>query len=128
MYEDVKSCPYEDVHVLWSILVESNTSLPSKNGAHMQPVDRIWESSSYLHFPFLSSPAVYINIFDIYEVYTHINELSFLFLFFWVSSISLPSSEVHISILWYSQVSIFIETFYLALNLKEPFLLHVLYT
>ena len=128
MYEDVKSCPYEDVHVLWSILVESNTSLPSKNGAHMQPVDRIWESSSYLHFPFLSSPAVYINIFDIYEVYTHIKELSFLFLFFWVSSISLPSSEVHISILWYSQVSIFIETFYLALNLKEPFLLHVLYT
>ena len=127
MYEDVKSCPYEDVHVLWSILVESNT-LPSKNGAHMQPVDRIWESSSYLHFPFLSSPAVYINIFDIYEVYTHIKELSFLFLFFWVSSISLPSSEVHISILWYSQVSIFIETFYLALNLKEPFLLHVLYT
>lgn len=128
MYEDVKSCPYEDVHVLWSILVESNTSLPSKNGAHMQPVDRIWESFSYLHFPFLSSPAVYINIFDIYEVYTHIKELSFLFLFFWVSSISLPSSEVHISILWYSQVSIFIETFYLALNLKEPFLLHVLYT
>ncbi|KAF3967515.1 hypothetical protein ACB098_02G016000 [Castanea mollissima] len=41
LYEDVKSCPYEDVHVLWSILVESNTSLPSKNGAHMQPVDRI---------------------------------------------------------------------------------------
>ncbi|KAH0454325.1 hypothetical protein IEQ34_016249 [Dendrobium chrysotoxum] len=23
LYEDVKSCPYEDVHVLWSILVES---------------------------------------------------------------------------------------------------------
>jgi hypothetical protein len=31
LYEDVKSCPYEDVHVLWSILVESHTpSLPSK--------------------------------------------------------------------------------------------------
>ncbi|KAK9139844.1 hypothetical protein Scep_009525 [Stephania cephalantha] len=31
LYEDVKSCPYEDVHVLWSILVESNPpSLPSK--------------------------------------------------------------------------------------------------
>ncbi|KAE9587418.1 hypothetical protein Lal_00031835 [Lupinus albus] len=29
LYEDVKSCTYEDVHVLWSILVESNsTSLP----------------------------------------------------------------------------------------------------
>ncbi|KAL1806536.1 hypothetical protein ACET3Z_029604 [Daucus carota] len=25
LYEDVKSCPYEDVHVLWSILVESHT-------------------------------------------------------------------------------------------------------
>lgn len=24
LYEDVKSCPYEDVHVLWSILVESH--------------------------------------------------------------------------------------------------------
>uniref|UniRef100_A0A7N0V935 Uncharacterized protein n=1 Tax=Kalanchoe fedtschenkoi TaxID=63787 RepID=A0A7N0V935_KALFE len=23
LYEDVKSCPYEDVQVLWSILVES---------------------------------------------------------------------------------------------------------
>lgn len=32
LYEDVKSCPYEDVHVLWSILVESHsTSLPSKH-------------------------------------------------------------------------------------------------
>ncbi|EOY05670.1 hypothetical protein QUC31_016667 [Theobroma cacao] len=31
LYEDVKSCPYEDVHVLWSILVESNApSLPAK--------------------------------------------------------------------------------------------------
>ncbi|KAF8401708.1 hypothetical protein HHK36_012654 [Tetracentron sinense] len=31
LYEDVKSCPYEDVHVLWSILVESQTPpLPSK--------------------------------------------------------------------------------------------------
>ncbi|KAG5219268.1 RNA-directed RNA polymerase [Salix suchowensis] len=31
LYEDVKSCQYEDVHVLWSILVESHTpSLPSK--------------------------------------------------------------------------------------------------
>lgn len=30
LYEDVKSCPYEDVHVLWSILVESHThTLPS---------------------------------------------------------------------------------------------------
>ncbi|KAG6597448.1 hypothetical protein SDJN03_10628, partial [Cucurbita argyrosperma subsp. sororia] len=25
LYEDVKSCPCEDVHVLWSILVESHT-------------------------------------------------------------------------------------------------------
>lgn len=24
LYEDVKSCHYEDVHVLWSILVESH--------------------------------------------------------------------------------------------------------
>ncbi|KMS98596.1 hypothetical protein BVRB_3g070800 [Beta vulgaris subsp. vulgaris] len=24
LYEDVKSCQYEDVHVLWSILVESS--------------------------------------------------------------------------------------------------------
>ncbi|KAK2996203.1 hypothetical protein RJ639_025468 [Escallonia herrerae] len=24
LYDDVKSCPYEDVHVLWSILVESH--------------------------------------------------------------------------------------------------------
>ncbi|EOY11128.1 Uncharacterized protein TCM_026396 [Theobroma cacao] len=24
LYEDVKSCPDEDVHVLWSILVESH--------------------------------------------------------------------------------------------------------
>ncbi|KAJ0982693.1 hypothetical protein J5N97_010948 [Dioscorea zingiberensis] len=23
LYEDVKSCPYEDVQILWSILVES---------------------------------------------------------------------------------------------------------
>ncbi|PIA44892.1 hypothetical protein AQUCO_01700460v1 [Aquilegia coerulea] len=30
LYEDVKSCPCEDVQVLWSILVESNTPLPSK--------------------------------------------------------------------------------------------------
>ncbi|GFP83845.1 hypothetical protein PHJA_000528100 [Phtheirospermum japonicum] len=30
LYEDVKSCPYEDVHVLWSILVESRSpTLPS---------------------------------------------------------------------------------------------------
>lgn len=25
LYEDVKSCSYEDVHVLWSILMESHT-------------------------------------------------------------------------------------------------------
>ncbi|CAN6547994.1 unnamed protein product [Malus baccata var. baccata] len=25
LYEDVKSCPDEDVHVLWSILVEAHT-------------------------------------------------------------------------------------------------------
>ncbi|GMH28479.1 hypothetical protein Nepgr_030322 [Nepenthes gracilis] len=25
LYDDVRSCPYEDVHVLWSILVESHT-------------------------------------------------------------------------------------------------------
>ncbi|ESW34439.1 hypothetical protein PHAVU_001G152800 [Phaseolus vulgaris] len=33
LYKDVKSCPCEDVHVLWSILVESGAapaSLPSK--------------------------------------------------------------------------------------------------
>ncbi|KAI3459385.1 hypothetical protein Pfo_016048 [Paulownia fortunei] len=30
LYEDVKSCPYEDVHVLWSILVDSRPpALPS---------------------------------------------------------------------------------------------------
>ncbi|KAL8216976.1 hypothetical protein R6Q57_023813 [Mikania cordata] len=28
LYEDVKSCPYEDVHVLWSILVESTHAQP----------------------------------------------------------------------------------------------------
>ncbi|KAL0916824.1 hypothetical protein M5K25_014366 [Dendrobium thyrsiflorum] len=27
LYEDVKSCPCEDVHVLWSILVESHPKL-----------------------------------------------------------------------------------------------------
>ncbi|KAL4311046.1 hypothetical protein GQ457_01G032590 [Hibiscus cannabinus] len=26
LYEDVKSCPCEDVHVLWSMLVESNAA------------------------------------------------------------------------------------------------------
>ncbi|KAL4298161.1 hypothetical protein GQ457_12G003360 [Hibiscus cannabinus] len=32
LYEDVKSCPCEDVHVLWSILMESNApSLPAKH-------------------------------------------------------------------------------------------------
>ncbi|KAL9240813.1 hypothetical protein vseg_014991 [Gypsophila vaccaria] len=32
LYEDVKSCQYEDVHVLWSILVESHkaAALPYK--------------------------------------------------------------------------------------------------
>ncbi|CAI0559529.1 unnamed protein product [Linum tenue] len=25
LYDDVKSCSYEDVHVLWSILVEANS-------------------------------------------------------------------------------------------------------
>ncbi|CBI34202.3 unnamed protein product, partial [Vitis vinifera] len=31
LYEDVKSCQYEDVQILWSILVESNApTLPSK--------------------------------------------------------------------------------------------------
>ena len=31
LYEDVKKCQYEDVHILWSILVESNSPpLPSK--------------------------------------------------------------------------------------------------
>ncbi|KAK9146656.1 hypothetical protein Sjap_006559 [Stephania japonica] len=30
LYDDVKSCPCEDVQILWSILVESHTtSLPS---------------------------------------------------------------------------------------------------
>nr|DAD33668.1 TPA_asm: hypothetical protein HUJ06_012519 [Nelumbo nucifera] len=38
LYEDVKSCPYEDVHVLWSILVELHTpSLPSKRGLIIGP-------------------------------------------------------------------------------------------
>ncbi|KAF1001408.1 hypothetical protein AG4045_030607 [Apium graveolens] len=32
LYEDVRSCPYEDVQVLWSILVESNApALPPIN-------------------------------------------------------------------------------------------------
>lgn len=26
LYEDVKSCPCEDVHALWSILVDSDNS------------------------------------------------------------------------------------------------------
>ncbi|KAJ4831144.1 hypothetical protein Tsubulata_000681 [Turnera subulata] len=30
LYEDVKSCPCEDVHVLWSILVESHSPSISK--------------------------------------------------------------------------------------------------
>ncbi|CAG7889520.1 hypothetical protein BRARA_A02723 [Brassica rapa] len=36
LYEDVKSCPYEDVHVLWSILVESHphTYPNNKNSIH----------------------------------------------------------------------------------------------
>ncbi|KAL3626281.1 hypothetical protein CASFOL_029830 [Castilleja foliolosa] len=29
LYEDVKSCPYEDVHVLWSILVETRSHPPA---------------------------------------------------------------------------------------------------
>ncbi|KAH0970085.1 hypothetical protein GBA52_022241 [Prunus armeniaca] len=28
LYKDVRSCPCEDVHVLWSILVESHTAPP----------------------------------------------------------------------------------------------------
>ncbi|ONM24600.1 hypothetical protein Zm00014a_019159 [Zea mays] len=28
LYEDVKSCPCEDVHILWSILVDSSHSHP----------------------------------------------------------------------------------------------------
>ncbi|OAY84348.1 hypothetical protein ACMD2_27271 [Ananas comosus] len=28
LYEDVKSCQYEDVHILWSILVESHPPPP----------------------------------------------------------------------------------------------------
>ncbi|KAK4596332.1 hypothetical protein RGQ29_014388 [Quercus rubra] len=32
LYEDVKSCPNKDVHILWSILVESPAlSIPSEN-------------------------------------------------------------------------------------------------
>lgn len=50
LYEDVKSCPYEDVHVLWSILVEAHThtpSLPSKGMSEGSNVlHSIWESSS----------------------------------------------------------------------------------
>ncbi|CAL5195192.1 unnamed protein product [Lathyrus oleraceus] len=30
LYEDVKSCPYEDVQILWSILVESHPSSIAK--------------------------------------------------------------------------------------------------
>jgi hypothetical protein len=31
LYEDVKSCPYEDVQILWSMLVESHSpSLSSR--------------------------------------------------------------------------------------------------
>nr|DAD19530.1 TPA_asm: hypothetical protein HUJ06_020993 [Nelumbo nucifera] len=30
LYEDVKSCPCEDVHILWSIVVKSHKPLPSK--------------------------------------------------------------------------------------------------
>ncbi|KAK1287658.1 hypothetical protein QJS10_CPB19g00811 [Acorus calamus] len=29
LYEDVKSCQYDDVHVLWSILVESRPPPPA---------------------------------------------------------------------------------------------------
>ncbi|CAN0856744.1 hypothetical protein LINGRAHAP2_LOCUS6576 [Linum grandiflorum] len=36
LYEDVKSCPYEDVHVLWSILVESHDS-PNQLQQQQQP-------------------------------------------------------------------------------------------
>ncbi|EXB39388.1 hypothetical protein L484_025085 [Morus notabilis] len=32
LYKDVKSCPCEDVQVLWSILVESGTSSLHQNG------------------------------------------------------------------------------------------------
>jgi hypothetical protein len=28
LYEDVKSCPCEDVHILWSILVDSHPPPP----------------------------------------------------------------------------------------------------
>ncbi|BFG13864.1 hypothetical protein CerSpe_001380 [Prunus speciosa] len=43
LYEDVKSCPYEDVHVLWSILVEAHTHTPSLPSKSMN------EGSNVLH-------------------------------------------------------------------------------
>jgi hypothetical protein len=72
LYEDVKSCPYEDVHVLWSILVESHTPLPSKNEVSFAQ-SWMWESFSYLQFSFLSSSSVQKNIYD---VFTYIKKFS----------------------------------------------------
>lgn len=53
LYEDVKSCQYEDVHVLWSILVESHTpSLPSKHWSRIHEQIKFpgnWEMSTHVH-------------------------------------------------------------------------------
>lgn len=46
LYEDVKSCPYEDVHVLWSILVESRPpALPS----HKYAQEESMKCNNYTH-------------------------------------------------------------------------------
>lgn len=78
LYEDVKSCPYEDVHVLWSILVDSHPPLPSKTEGAVHRVERIWQIWSYLHLNFLSSSS-YVHR-NIYEVFNHIKIFPFSFL------------------------------------------------
>lgn len=49
LYEDVKSCPFEDVHILWSILVESSTlSTQSENWRIVNPRDSNKGSESFV--------------------------------------------------------------------------------
>ncbi|CAN0920486.1 hypothetical protein LINGRAHAP2_LOCUS32070 [Linum grandiflorum] len=42
LYEDVKSCPSEDVHVLWSILVETHLP-PSSSSSSIRCHEKAWQ-------------------------------------------------------------------------------------
>lgn len=66
LYEDVKSCPYEDVHVLWSILVESThapphaLALPPQNWS-ICPKDKPEFLSLYIIHLFFQSKLVFVS-------------------------------------------------------------------